>query len=172
MTTKQEGKSKECSSESPESQSISSYTVEAKKEKNSDETSSNSTKKSNQSKQPNDDFLFVEPLEERVKAYKTDGKKLQQGPAPIMSNKQIKTFLTKKQEKLYTQQAILFGFDMIEIQKKNFNDKVKKEKQKYRQSVKMVSSFVQSWKTKMSSKGKSKKPKDEENEEIIDAKHP
>jgi hypothetical protein len=46
----------------------------------------------------------VEPLEKKMVEYNENkSKKLLLKPAPIMTNNQIMTFLSKKQEKMYTQ---------------------------------------------------------------------
>lgn len=72
----------------------------------------------------------LESLESKMQAYQNQrkSKKLIQAPAPYLNRTQIQTYLkSKKQEKMYNQQATLYGFDMIDIAKKSFNDKIERE---------------------------------------------
>lgn len=103
----------------------------------------------------------IESIEKKIAIYKENHKKYIHAPAPILTRSQISTHLTKRQEKLYTQQAIIYGFDMLETAKRNFNDKIEKEwKQKLMQFA--SSATLQSSrgsKRKTVSRAKDKSPK-------------
>lgn len=68
--------------------------------------------------------------------------KLIPSPAPVMTKRQIDTFFNKKQEKSYTRQAILYGFDMIELNKRNLNDKIIAENYKMKKEIRQISKFL------------------------------